>query len=142
MNKIETLLTDEQESLLVAAEKQLDYAVLHAFAEKNRISYNELCTAVRAAIAASKGERIVSKAKKPQYLEGFDRSKYTPEQWDWCLLYERQTGFDPHTMRDFEVGDADFYEAAREAVQWYEDHTSDAHLRISHNIPGWEQKHD
>lgn len=39
-------------------EAQIDYTVLHGFADKHRISYNELCVAVRAALAARKGELL------------------------------------------------------------------------------------
>ena len=66
-------------------------------------------------------------------LAGFDRSKYTDDQWDWCLEYERITDYEP-LMCDFENGTHSFYEAAQASVQWYEDHTSDAHLRISRTV--------
>jgi len=69
-------------------------------------------------------------------LAGYDRTKYTQEQWDWCLKYEGRTGFDP-MMENFEAGASSFYDAARSAVNWYESHSSDAFLAISGNIPGW-----
>lgn len=69
-------------------------------------------------------------------LAGYDRTKYTQEQWDWCQKYESRTGFDP-MMESFEAGDRSFYDAARSAVSWYEMHSIDAFLAISGNIPGW-----
>lgn len=72
---------------------------------------------------------------KPKIMEGFDRSKYTPEQWEWCVKYENRTGFDP-MMEDFEAGIKTFYEAAQHACAWYDDHTGDAHNAVTRNIPG------
>lgn len=68
-------------------------------------------------------------------MGGYDRNKYTPEQWEWCIKYQRETGFDP-MMEDFEAGNKTFVEAAQFACTWYEDHSSDAHLRITRGIPG------
>jgi hypothetical protein len=74
-------------------------------------------------------------AKEHKVMEGFDRSKYTPEQWEWCVKYENRTGFDP-MMEDFEAGIKTFYEAAQHACAWYDDHTGDAHNAVTRNIPG------
>lgn len=71
--------------------------------------------------------------KTTEALPGFDRSKYTDEQWNWCLEYLRITDYEP-MMCDFENGTYTFYRAAQTSVQWYEDHTSDMHLKISRTI--------
>lgn len=62
--------------------------------------------------------------------------KYGPKQREWCIAYETETGFDP-MMDDYEAGLQTFAEAAVASLRWYEDHTRDAHLRISgKTIPG------
>lgn len=62
--------------------------------------------------------------------------KYDHQQREWCIAYEAETGFDP-MMDDYEAGLKTFAEAAVASLRWYEDHTSDAHLRISNKaIPG------
>lgn len=62
--------------------------------------------------------------------------KYDAQQREWCVAYEAETGFDP-MMDDYEAGLQTFAEAAVSSLRWYEDHTSDAHLRISSKtIPG------
>ncbi|MCI5068454.1 hypothetical protein [Acidovorax sp.] len=62
--------------------------------------------------------------------------KYDSQQREWCIAYEAETGFDP-MMDDYEAGLQTFAEAAVASLRWYEDHTSDAHLRISSKtIPG------
>lgn len=62
--------------------------------------------------------------------------KYNAQQRDWCVAYEAETGFDP-MMDDYEAGLQTFAEAAVSSLRWYEDHTTDAHLRISSKvIPG------
>ena len=71
--------------------------------------------------------------KTTEVLPGFDRSKYTKDQWDWCLNYERITDYDP-IMGDFEIGHMSFYDAAKFSVSWYEEHTSDAHLKVSRTL--------
>ena len=68
-------------------------------------------------------------------LQGFDRSKYTDEQWEWCVRYEDLTGFDP-MMGDFENGVKTFVDAAQFSCEWYAEHTDDAYLKITRNIPG------
>lgn len=74
---------------------------------------------------------------KPKLMAGYDRTKYTDEQWAWCEKYESRTGFDP-MMSDFETGEENFYQAAQKSIQWYESHSSDAYLAISANVPGLE----
>jgi hypothetical protein len=71
--------------------------------------------------------------------EGYNKFKYSTEQWAWCMNYESKTGMsiDP-MMDDFELGRTSFHEAARKAVRTYEDHSKDAYLSISNNIPGFE----
>ena len=62
--------------------------------------------------------------------------KYDHQQREWCIAYEAETGFDP-MMDDYEAGLKTVAEAAVASWRWYEDHTSDAHLRISRKaIPG------
>ena len=62
--------------------------------------------------------------------------KYDHKQRQWCIAYETETGFDP-MMDDYEAGLQTFAEAAVASLRWYEDHTRDAHLRISSKtIPG------
>ena len=77
-------------------------------------------------------------SKKKESLSGYDRTKYTDEQWAWCMNYENRTGFDP-MMDAFEIGEMSFYKAARRAIDWYESHSSDAFLAVSGNVPGWEE---
>lgn len=69
-----------------------------------------------------------------------NKKKYTPEQWAWCENYQSRTMFDP-MMDSFEVGEKSFYEAAQFAIRWYEDHSKDAYLSVSNNVPGWEVEH-
>ena len=67
----------------------------------------------------------------------FARGKYTKEQRKWCERYERETGFDPHAMGDYEAGNKTFVDAAKDSVHWFEDWSNDTYLRItSGNIPG------
>lgn len=63
-----------------------------------------------------------------------DRTKYTDKQWKWCNNYQDRTGHEP-MMCDFEAGNKSFIEAARFSVDWYEDHSGDAHRSIGY-IPG------
>ncbi len=67
----------------------------------------------------------------------FARGKYTAKQRAWCEMYERETGFDPHAMGDFEAGIKTFVEAAKDSIRWFEDWASDVGLRITRpDIPG------
>jgi hypothetical protein len=66
----------------------------------------------------------------------FPKGKYSAEQRAWCENYESRTGFDP-LMEDFEAGNETFYEAATKSVSWFEDHSCDAFLSVSSNIPGF-----
>ena len=83
--------------------------------------------------------------KTTRKLRGFNRSKYTDEQWNWCLEYERITDYEP-MMCDFEAGCHSFYDAVRLSVDWYESHTSDAHIQISRTTgrfnPEWADMYD
>jgi hypothetical protein len=67
----------------------------------------------------------------------FPKGKYTAEQRAWCENYESRTGFEP-LMDDFEARNETFYEAATKSVSWFEDHSSDALLSVSSNIPGFD----
>lgn len=65
------------------------------------------------------------------------RRKLSPAQRAWCKLYEDETGFDVHTLEDYLTGVIPtFHEAANKACRWYEDHSTDAHFRVTANIPG------
>jgi len=67
----------------------------------------------------------------------FARGKYTKAQREWCERYERETGFDPHAMGDYEAGNLTFVQAAKDSVNWFESWSSDAYLRITDGtIPG------
>ena len=67
----------------------------------------------------------------------FPRGKYTEKQREWCERYERETGFDPHAMGDYEAGNLTFVQAAKHSVAWFEDWASDAYLQITKgSIPG------
>lgn len=69
----------------------------------------------------------------------YPKSKYTEDQREWCERYEQETGFDPHAMGDYEAGNLTFIQAAQNSIQWFEDWSSDAHLRITKGgIPGSE----
>lgn len=67
----------------------------------------------------------------------FPKCKYTDEQKEWCLLYERETGFDPHAMADYEAGHLTFVQAAKDSVDWFENWSNDVFHRITKRpIPG------
>ena len=60
---------------------------------------------------------------------------FTAEQLKWCDDYEAHTGFEP-LMDEYLAGNESFVAAARRSIVWYEDHSSDALLKISNGIPG------
>jgi hypothetical protein len=62
--------------------------------------------------------------------------KINAAQRQWLERYERMTDFEPTHQEDIDAGTMKFAEVARRNVQWYEDHTSDIHLRIQDAIPG------
>jgi len=67
----------------------------------------------------------------------FPRGKYTKDQREWCERYERETGFEPHTMADYEAGHLTFVQAAKDSVAWFKDWSSDTYNRITRGgIPG------
>lgn len=67
----------------------------------------------------------------------FPKGKYTNEQKEWCRLYERETGFDPHAMADYEAGHLSFVQAAKDSINWFESWSCDVFLRITKKpIPG------
>lgn len=67
----------------------------------------------------------------------FPKGKYTDEQKEWCRRYERETGFDPHAMADYEQGNLTFVQAAKDSIAWFENWMNDAYLRITKgSIPG------
>ncbi len=68
-------------------------------------------------------------------MRRYSKKKYTAEQIAWCQKYERETSFEP-LMDDFDGGKSSFLEAANLSVRWFEDWSTDAHIRISKNIPG------
>lgn len=63
----------------------------------------------------------------------------TAEQKTWLEKYERETGFEPLYQEDIDSGEKTFLEAALINVHWYEEHTSDVHLRIQRGIPGHDE---
>lgn len=68
----------------------------------------------------------------------FPKGKYTDEQKEWCRLYERETGFDPHAMADYEQGNLTFVQAAKDSIAWFENWMHDTYLRVTKaSIPGW-----
>lgn len=65
----------------------------------------------------------------------YPRRRFTKAQWEWCLMYHRETTFEP-LMCDFVAGNESFVEAARRSTQWFEDWSSDAYLKITAKVPG------
>ena len=63
------------------------------------------------------------------------KSRMTKEQRKWVRDYKMHTSFEA-LMDDFEAGNESFYEAARKSISWFEDWSSDAHLKAGANIPG------
>jgi hypothetical protein len=61
--------------------------------------------------------------------------KLNRRQRAWLQKYEDLTGFEPMHQEDIDSGEMTFAEVARENCQFYEDHTSDMYLLITHNIP-------
>ncbi|KWW32314.1 hypothetical protein AU374_05914 [Cupriavidus metallidurans] len=74
---------------------------------------------------------IISKSAMTIYAK-----KLTSEQSAWLEQYEKETGFEPMYQEDIDSGDKTFLEAAKANVRWFEEWSSDAHLRIAANIPG------
>ncbi len=67
----------------------------------------------------------------------FEKGMYSGEQRAWCENYQSRTGFEP-LMEDFEAGNETFYQGATKSVSWFEDHSNDALLSVSSNIPGFD----
>jgi hypothetical protein len=62
--------------------------------------------------------------------------KRHPKQLAWIKLYEERTGFVPLIKLDeLEDGKIGFEEYAKANVKWYENHSQDAYLAISRDIP-------
>lgn len=64
--------------------------------------------------------------------------KYTSKQKAWLALYKNRTGFDA-LMEEFESGEVSFYRAAINSCRWWEDHSNDALIAITLEVPGSEQ---
>jgi hypothetical protein len=62
--------------------------------------------------------------------------KINAAQRQWLQRYERETGFEPMHQEDLDARTMTFAEVAQRNTQWYEDHTSDTHLRIQDPING------
>jgi hypothetical protein len=62
--------------------------------------------------------------------------KINAAQRKWLERYERMTEFEPMHQDELDAGKMTFAEVASRNVSWYEDHTSDIHLRIQDRIPG------
>lgn len=67
--------------------------------------------------------------------------EYNAEQKAWVERFKARTGFDPD-MDSFKSGEKSFFEAARDSCTWWEDHSNDAMLAITCNIPGWDEAFD
>ncbi len=64
--------------------------------------------------------------------------RLTVEQNKWLSDYYDMTGFEPMHLEEIEMGTMSFDKAARENIDWYEDHSSEAFLTITqeyHNLP-------
>lgn len=67
----------------------------------------------------------------------YSKKYYSNEQREWCLNYEKITGFDPHAMQDYEAGVLSFVKAAKDSIAWFDDWSSDSYLAITRKvIPG------
>ncbi|HFH3494436.1 hypothetical protein [Pseudomonas aeruginosa] len=59
----------------------------------------------------------------------------TPAQRAWLEQYERETTFEPMYQDELDSGEMTWAEVARRNIDWFEDWSSDAHLRIQRNNP-------
>lgn len=67
----------------------------------------------------------------------FPEGKYTDAQKKWCQFYERETGFEPHAMADYEAGHLTFVQAAKDSIGWFENWSNEVFHRITKDrIPG------
>lgn len=57
--------------------------------------------------------------------------RLTVEQNKWLSNYYDHTGFEPMHLDELELGTITFSKAARENIDWYEDHTSEIFLTIT-----------
>ena len=57
------------------------------------------------------------------------------KQRAWLKKYEDETGIEPLCQEDIDSGEKTFAEVASLNCLWYENHTSDAYLRITRDIP-------
>lgn len=60
--------------------------------------------------------------------------KVTKKQREWLSNYEHETGFEAIAQEDIDSGERTFEEVARLNIRWFEDHSSDALLKVS-NYP-------
>ena len=58
------------------------------------------------------------------------------KQRAWMKRYEDETGIEPLYQEQLDSKEMAFLEVAWENCRWYEEHSSDALLRITDHIPG------
>jgi len=62
--------------------------------------------------------------------------KISAAEREWLQRYEATTGFEPMFQDEIDDGSLSFFEAAKQNIQWFEDHCDDAQRVITRNIPG------
>jgi hypothetical protein len=59
----------------------------------------------------------------------------TPAQRAWLEQYERETTFEAMYQDELDSGEMSWAQVAKANIDWFEDWSSDAHLRIQKNNP-------